>query len=197
MLDRAKVYRKYIRLKPEVQSYIDENMESVLGDRKCVGVHVRGTDFRNEYRDHAKVVTLDQYMDAAEEAIKKHGFERIFLATDEEATVAEFRKRFGDKVVCYGDIFRSTDGEPVHFSDGKRKDHKYRMGLEVMRDMYTLAECDGLICGYSNVSITSRIVRLASGKPYEYENVISNGFNETGTTTYKDRKKRAKRKKRA
>ena len=61
-----------------------------------------------------------------------------------------------------------------------------------MRDMYTLARCDGLVCGYSNVSIASRIVRLSTGKPYVYENVISNGFNESGTTTYKDRKKRKK-----
>lgn len=196
MRDRAAIYSKYIRLKPEVKSCIEENLESVLGDKKCVGVHVRGTDFRKEYRDHAKVVTLDQYMDAAAEAIDRHGFERIFLATDETSTVDAFRERFGDRVVCYDDIFRSADGEPVHFSEGGREDHKYRMGLEVMRDMYTLARCDGLICGYSNVSITSRIVRLSTGKPYEYENVISNGFNESGTTTYKDRKKREKRAKR-
>ncbi len=190
--DRADIYKKYIRLKPAVQEYIDTNLDSVLGGKKCIGVHVRGTDFKKEYRDHAKVVTLGQYMKAVSDAVKEHGFERIFLATDEQATVDKFRSRFGEKVVCYNDIFRSTDGEPVHFSEDAREDHKYKMGLEVMRDMYTLAKCDGLICGYSNVSITSRIVRLSTGVPYEYENVISNGFNESGTTTYKDRKKRGR-----
>ena len=192
MQDRADIYNKYIRLKPEVREYIDSNLDDILGDKKCIGVHVRGTDFNNEYRDHAKVVTLGQYMKAVADAVKEHGFERIFLAMDEQATVDRFRSRFGDMVVCYDDIFRSTDGEPVHFSESSRYEHRYKMGLEVMRDMYTLAKCDGLVCGYSNVSIASRIVRLSTGKPYVYENVISNGFNESGTTTYKDRKKRKK-----
>ena len=189
---RAELFAKYIRLKPEVRNYIEQNLDEILGDKKCIGVHVRGTDFRNEYINHAKVVTLNQYLNAVSQAIKKHGFERIFLATDEESTVEKFRERFGDRVVCYDDIFRSTDGEPVHFSKADREDHKYKMGLEVLRDMYTLARCDGLICGYSNVSITSRIVRLSTGKPYEYENIICNGFNKTGTTTYHDRKRRAR-----
>ncbi|HAE45107.1 MAG TPA: hypothetical protein DCG37_05880 [Lachnospiraceae bacterium] len=195
MKKRAELYAKYIRLKPEVQEYINRNLDDILGDKKCIGVHVRGTDFRNEYINHAKVVTLDQYLDAVAQAIKKHGFERIFLATDEESTVEKFRERFGSRVVCYNDIFRSTDGEPVHFSQASRTDHKYKMGLEVLRDMYTLAKCDGLICGYSNVSITARIVRLSTGTPYEYENIINNGFNQTGTTTYRDQKRRARRRK--
>ena len=193
MAKRAELYTKYIRLKPDVRKFIEQSIADILGRKKCIGVHVRGTDFRNGYRDHAVAVALDQYLDATSEAVRNHGFERIFLATDEESAIEQFRQRFGDSVVYYNDVFRSRDGEPVHFSESNRKNHRYLMGLEVLRDMYTLAECDGLICCYSNVSITARIVRLSTGNPYEYESIINNGFNKTGTTTYHDRKKRERK----
>ena len=58
-----------------------------------------------------------------------------------------------------------------------RKCHKYRLGLEVIRDMYTLAMCGGLVAGISQVAVCAQINKLAMGKEFEDLIVIDKGIN--------------------
>ena len=73
-----------------------------------------------------------------------------------------FQKVFGDKVYIYEDTFRDegTD-ESIAFSEDKRDRHRYHLAREVVRDQYTLTHCDGLVCGYSNVTFIARVMRQA------------------------------------
>lgn len=188
--ENAKVYGKYIKLNPCVEEYINKNIQDVLdNDVITVGVHVRGTDFNKGYVNHAKVVTVDQYIEATKNITEKIGAKKIFLATDEEKTIFKFNKVFGDMVITYSDVLRSSDGEAVHFSNSSRKNHHYLLGLEVLRDMYTLSSCDALIAGYSNVSLMAQIVNRCSAKQYKYVKLLNNGFNMSGKSCLEDRKK--------
>ena len=47
-------------------------------------------------------------------------------------------------------------GTEVAFEKSGRKKHKYRLGLEVLRDMHTLAMCDGLVVGISQVAVCDK-----------------------------------------
>lgn len=179
LLTRAKIYKKYINLKPQVRSYIYENLSDIV-DNHTLGIHVRGTDFNKGYLNHAKAVTLEQYLDEAGNAMESGKFENIFLATDEEKAIDAFKERFGDKVKYYDDVLRSTTGDALHFSTNTRKNHRYLLGLEVLRDMITLASCDGLIAGFSNVSLAARIVKSGKDEEFTYLKIIDNGFNEHG-----------------
>lgn len=176
---RAKVYKKYIKLKPQVKSYIYENLANVV-DGHTLGIHVRGTDFNNGYLNHAKAVSLSQYLDAASRAMDSGKFDYIFLATDEEKAINAFKKRFGKRVRYYDDVLRSVTGEALHFSTNERKDHKYLLGLEVLRDVMTLASCEGLIAGFSNVSLAARTIKQGNEEEFAYLEIIDNGFNENG-----------------
>ena len=74
----------------------------------------------------------------------------------------KFREKFGDLVKIYDDTFRDDGGDDsIAFSESDREHHKYLLGLEVLRDQYTLTNCDGLVCGYSNVTFLARIMRKA------------------------------------
>ena len=57
------------------------------------------------------------------------------------------------------------------------QNHHYRLGYEVLRDMYALAACDGLVAGLSQVVNCARIVKESSGEEYDTLCIINNGIN--------------------
>ena len=178
--DCARVCSKYICLNEPTAAYINSEIKKVLGDKKTLGIHVRGTDFNVGYYMHAKAVPVDQFFQAIDSVMDQYGFSSIFLATDESKTIQKFIEKYGDKVKYYSDTFRSEDGKAVHFSQDNRKHHKYYLGLEVLRDVMTLSYCDGFIAGLSNVSLAARIIKTSRGEKYDYLNIINNGFNTSG-----------------
>lgn len=178
--ESARIYKKYFRYKPEVGKYLSANRDKVIGNKRVLGVHVRGTDFNNGYLNHAKAVTLEQYIQETEKAFIAGKFEKIFLATDEEKAINAFKAKFGQDVIWYNDVLRSTTGEALHFSTNARENHKYLLGLEVLRDAATLAACDGLVAGLSNVSLAVRVMKCGNDESFEYLRIIENGFNTTG-----------------
>ena len=78
----------------------------------------------------------------------------------------------------YQDTFRDEGGgESIAFSTNKRENHKYLLGLEVLRDEYTLTCCEGLVCGYSNVTFMARIMRRGwFEKDFQDYVLINNGI---------------------
>jgi len=105
-------------------------------------------------------------------------YEQIFLATDENAVVERFKKEFGEAVKVYDDTYRDDgSGESIAFSKSDRKNHHYRLGLEVLRDQYMLTHCEGIVCGYSNITFIARVMRRAwFEREWEDYCLINNGL---------------------
>lgn len=182
---KAELIRKYIRFNDQTQAYLDRTLEPVIGHRKTLGVHVRGTDMKVGYNGHAELVPPMEYLEATRKAVAKGGFEQVFLATDEKAVIQLFEKEFGEKLVYFKDVLRSEDDQPLHFSQNTREHHKYLLGLEVLRDMYALALSDGLVAGISNVSLASRMMKKSFYREYGYIDILSHGFNHTSISMKK------------
>ena len=51
------------------------------------------------------------------------------------------------------------------------------LGYEVLRDMYTLASCDGLVAGLSQVSYAARICKRSRNEKYDIEMILNKGIN--------------------
>lgn len=175
LIEMSNVLKKYIRLNKESQQYIYSNISNLFQKKRILGVHVRGTDYFKAYNGHPIAITAKEYLDAAMQAIEREEFDYIFLATDEFDVVKMFRDEFNEKMLFYQDVYRSKDNSAIHGSNDKRPMHKYMLGMEVLRDMYTLAECDGLIAGLSNVSTFARIVKYSLGKEYLYQRIFDKG----------------------
>lgn len=117
--------------------------------------------------------------------LKKYGFNKIFLATDDVSTVDLFRKEFGKNLLYYEDVTRSSGDVSVAFSDNVRENHHYKLALEVIRDMYTLSRCNGLIAGKSQVSICA-IIENRRNSPYEFLKIVDKGNNIGNAKKYSD-----------
>ncbi len=176
MQTMAGLVKRHLKLNAVCQPLIEEDIHRVLGNKQTLAVHVRGADFKRHYQNHPNMVTCEEYLPAVDAAMSTGAFEQIFLATDDLGAIRAFREKYGDRVVYYSDVIRTDGNETVMKSTSSRENHHYKLGLEVIRDMYTLAACDGIIAGLSNVSIFARIVRLSTGADYIHKNYLNKGI---------------------
>lgn len=175
----ARVYRKYICLNEKTAEMVSLDMENLCEGwkkKKILGVHIRGTDYALQWLNHPNMVTADEFVEAIDEALVKYDYEYIFLATDDENRLAVLKGRYGKKLIYYQDVARGERVLNAAVEKNNRSKHHFLSGYEVLRDMYTLADCDSLICGLSQVSILSRIIRLASEQPYRYSKILDKGI---------------------
>ena len=193
----ARMVKKYIYYNERTKEYLQQEYSALLGDGKVLGVHFRGTDFRKGYNNHPIPVQIEQEIDKVQELLDSSGYDKIFLATDEKAAVEQFQSAFGDKVYLYEDtfFFFLTD-ESIAFSEDKRVRHRYHLAREVVRDQYTLTHCDGLVCGYSNVTFIARVMRQAwFDRSWEDFVLIDNGlYHNSNAFSQSSNSRRRKRK---
>lgn len=184
----AEMMGRYIRYNEKTVLYLKQECDMLLGRKKTIGVHYRGTDFHKEYNNHPVAVQIEQEIAEVRELLQKGGYEQIFLATDENSAIVRFKEAFGEKVKVYRDTFREDGEESIAFSHSDRDRHHYRLGLEVLRDEYTLTQCNALVCGYSNVTFIARIMKRA-WQHTEYEDyvLINNGIHHNENYFWKSR----------
>lgn len=173
----GEISAKYIRLRPEVETYIRDGIHLIFQEKRVLGVHVRGTDFRRNYNGHPIAVTTAEYLDEVKKIMEEKKYEAVFIATDDSSAILMFEDVFKDKLLYYKDVIRSEGNETVMKSENSRENHHYKLGLEVLRDMYTLAACDGLVAGLSQVSYAARIQKISYGKKYEDLRILDKGIN--------------------
>lgn len=177
LTEMARITAKYIRLNAPVKKKLDQEMQELIGAGNVLALHIRGTDFKQNYNGHPVQVGIDEYLDKTLQILQKNPYEKIFLATDDAEAIEEYQKQFGDKVLFYRDVVRSSGSDTVMHSEIPRENHHYLLGYEVLRDMYTLAACDGLIAGLSQVSYAARIQKKSTGKEYRDLVILDKGIN--------------------
>lgn len=168
--------KKYLRFNADTERKVCDVAKALLGEGRTLGIHIRGADFKRHYNKHPNMVTIEEYAASVEETLREHSFEKIFLATDDSEAIETFTARFSDKLVYYKDVIRTSGDETVMRSSVDRPLHHYHLGLEVIRDSYTLSICDGLIAGLSNVSIFSRLMKQSEGNRYKYLKILDKGI---------------------
>ncbi len=176
MLLMARVAAKYIKFNPHTQSYIEESLTKINFKKdKMLGVHMRGTDYREMYNDHPVYVTEDECFLQIDRVLDKGMYDRIFLATDDERILEKFIHRYGDRLCFYEDVKRSRQNKSIAFHQSTREQNKYLLGLEVIRDMYTLSMCTGLVAGVSQVAICAQIHKMSKKEKYVDKVIIDKG----------------------
>lgn len=176
----AEEWKKYFKLNKKISQKINEDIYSLLAGEKCVGVHYRGTDYKSGYKNHPIAVNIEETIAAIKNIPNLSEYKKIFVASDEEGAINRLKKEFGDMVVTYSDTLRSVDGAALHTSKNVRKYHHYLLGFEVLRDVLTLASCDVLIAGHSNVSAFADVIKMANEQKYDYFYIINKGKNQKG-----------------
>lgn len=175
----AEVLKKYINIKESLLEDFEKDIHNMFGDQRVIGVHYRGTDFKQGYDKHPKEVKIEQITECIRDALKDNKFQSVFLATDEKSMVSNLKDEFGDKIKYFNDVYRGESAVSVALSESDRDKHHYLLGLEVLRDVYTLSKCNGLIAGISKVSICAKIMKKSRDEKYDYLKIINNGINKS------------------
>ena len=169
--DLALLRNKYLDFNPDIKDKINKEINDLISKDKTVGVHYRGTDYKAGFKGHPIALMPSDYFEYIDNLLNKD-YTKVFVATDDKNALDEFISKYGDKVVYYFDTNRSSDGKSVHeFSN----EDPFLKGYDVLRDMLTLASCDSLICGKSQVSIGARVERCANGLAYDFFKLIDKG----------------------
>lgn len=176
----AQLMEKYIHIRPDVWEPMQEGIAKLFQGKKVLGVHGRGGDMKLAFAAHAVNVSAKEYIQAAEEGMKKIGAEYVFLGTDDRDILEEFHVHFGDKLLYYDDVVRSTGRLHNCLVETQRPLHHYKLGLEILRDVYTLASCAGFISGLSYINCVVRFVKKTLGTCFEYMQIIDKGCREKG-----------------
>ena len=176
--EMGRIVGKYIRVNPQISGELESVRKNLLKGKKTLGVHVRGTDFKWNYNGHPVCVTTQEYLDKAKELVEADRYEQVFLATDDLDAVSKFTEAFGSRLVYYQDVIRSNGNVTVMKSESERENHHYLLGVEVLRDVLTLADCDGLLAGLSQVSYAVRFQKESYGKCFEDMVILNKGVNE-------------------
>ncbi len=171
------IVRRYVKFNRTTWNYITDgiNRLGIKGNR-VLGIHVRGTDFRKKFNDHPVFVSEQEVFGRIEHVISKYTYDKIFLATDDKSILNNFITRYRDFVCNYEDVLRSDNMQSVIFHKNNRRNNRQLLGLEVIRDMYTLSFCEGFVCGMSQVAVCAQMNKLARKEIYQNIEVIDHGI---------------------
>ncbi len=158
----APIIEKNIVIKKELRESFEREWEkNVSGDDMVLGIHVRGTDMKNNL-GHPVPAPVSVYRDRAIRILRENPeITGIFLATDECNVKEYFERVFRDTKwkLFLNDAFRVWDtGEKkrtgVHETqvEAPRPQHKFLLGREVLQDAWFLKKCNYLLCGHSNIT---------------------------------------------
>lgn len=177
----AMIKKYHLRIKKPVWEFINTKADRLLGNRKVLGVHIRGGDRRMKVRNVANSVPVSMYFDEIDRLLMQDiSYEAIFLATDDEEYLMQFREKYGQMILFYQDMKRSHDNISSFFEiEGTRENNGYLLGLEILLDMYTLLRCESMIGGPSNITLLVRAFRK-NYKDWKYFKMLDNGICEDG-----------------
>ena len=140
---------KYIRLKEEVQAFIDDFYNENMKGTPLLAVHIRSSDKIVEVQ-HLHELN-EQYPKEIDKVLQANPGIRIFLMTDCIEILEEYKKRYGHLIIHTNCRRVPRNGQGVHFQE--YPDNKLK-GFEIIRDAWLAAKCDFFIGnGYSNVSL--------------------------------------------
>ena len=180
----AELYKKYIHLNDKTKKYIEDQIHEILDGGSILAVHIRGTDFSLGTKNHPIVIKPEEYLETVKQVYSDGNYEKIFLATDDKNALELFKGEFKNRLLYYKDAFRAESYVGAHATLNDRPLHHYKLGLEVLRDIYTLANCDSFVCGLSQVSFAVRYVNLAMDRKFNSVVVLDHGVNKESSPEY-------------
>jgi hypothetical protein len=134
----------------EVESFRQTRLQAP----KVLGVHVRRTDVVSNFESR-KAQPAMNFVDEAQNWLGENQNGLVFLATDDEEVVENFRTHLGDKV-AYQNALRSSSGVSIHgHFDGGIDGSPFLKGREAMIDALILSRCDFLIRCFSYLTAYS------------------------------------------
>jgi len=177
-LELKKILKKYIKIKPQIiKSFKKIKLAYFQRHDPIIGVHVRGT-LQKIVRGHSLPPHPQDLLTECIKIFKKTGSKKIFLVTEDELYLNEFKKYFKNNLI-YLNVPRSNPkffgSHNFHFTNYSRRLHKFNLGLETLIDCLLLSETKYNLFTDSNVWRISTL--FAKKKQLNYQIVTEKNSN--------------------
>jgi hypothetical protein len=166
---RDKFYKNF-QIKDYIKIIVNEFYDNNIRGKNTLGIQVRLTDYTHGVHNFPGV---EKYVDRIKEIlIDNPEIEQIFVATDDSKVIPVLEKNFNIPIIFWEGMFRADDKNLHLISDdrlyGDRELHRYKLGVECMKEIFTLTKCDHLLMAWtSSISIVSSILSEKIKKVYK------------------------------
>ena len=165
-----KVFRKYIKINKKIINKADLFIKKNFKNNKVLGIHWRGSDYKVA-PGHPFPPTKKQIFNLVDNLLKKEKIKKIFLVTEEINYLDLLKKRYNKKLF-YLESYRVYSR--FNFIDYPRKNHRYKLGLELLTEVIILSKLSHLI--YCDSNISDGVIFLSKNKNLK-KYMINNGKN--------------------
>lgn len=143
-------------LKPELMTQMDEYAEAIIGGKKTLGILIRGTDYIvSNMSGSRKMATVDEMLPMIREWMQEDGYERIFLATEDQDVLDKMREIFGKQIIAVSQVrHRVSDFQTVRLISDLEKEESNGENYENLVEdntinyfyaLYILSKCDSFM----------------------------------------------------
>jgi hypothetical protein len=140
---RNEILNKILSPKPFLIEEINNLLTTLKIDDKTLGLQIRGTDKTSEIPRIPDNIIIESIT----KTLNENQLNKIFLSTDDNYYLELIKNSFKEILVYNENNIISHDGNPLHFSNDRKKINK-----DVLLDVYLLSNCEYFLYCYSNVS---------------------------------------------
>ena len=147
---------KYIKIRPKFLKEVDTFLERKIKNRPFVSVHYRGTD---KMEKESNIISREEViLQIKQKLFQMEKFKKtdIFVATDDQPFLDLMKQEFGNRV-CYFEMERSTDNQPIH----EHREDGYISGKMALLDCLVLSRSDLFFRTSSNLGGVAIILNLS------------------------------------
>ncbi|MBO7254516.1 MAG: hypothetical protein J6V36_04355 [Clostridia bacterium] len=157
-----KMFNKFVVYNDFCQKYVDDEFETLLKDKRCLGCLIRGTDYiKIRPKSHPIQPTLEELIEKAKQTMKEQKLDYIYLATEEKKAADALKNEFGDIIIenkrkYFDEVYEKENISRVSQVNFDREDDDFWKMLEYMSSINLLSKCDSIVaglCGGSEAAI--------------------------------------------
>jgi len=167
---KVKFFFKKIKINKKFITRANKYYKSFFNKKdRVLGVHFRGSTYKVA-RGHAFPPTTNLMVKNIDYLMKKYKYNKIFVVTEEQNYLDILKKKYKNNCF-YQDSYRMKKIDS--FKIYPRKNHRYKLGQEILLETLLLAKCDGL--SYIKSNVISAAICLSKKKQKYHE--IFLGYN--------------------
>ena len=173
--------------KDDFVSQLKEYADGVIGDKKMLGVYIRGTDYiTTNMPGLGKQATVGEMIPKIHEWMDMYGFDGIFLATEDSGILKEMRDEFGSLIRIVAQERFSVDEfktvkligelEAEKYDASEKEAHLEDLTVNYFYAMYVLSRCDSFIA--SGTANGVDIVNCFNNGAFDHYYLFTIGMNK-------------------
>ena len=169
-------------LNPAFRKEMEEYADAVLGNKRMLGVLLRGSDyFTSNMQGLSKPVLAEAAIPIIKQWMEEDGYDGIFLATEDEDMLASMKEAFGNTMIAVSQERYSVNQlekvktiaelEKETYDPVKYDEHLVDVTVNYFYAVYLLSRCESFI--YSSACGGERLTRVFNRGRFKKELCIS------------------------